>query len=155
LRRLAIRDHSLEELRRALARQGHAPEDVEDALARLEKARLLDDRAFAERFARRALSRGFGGKRISIALNQRGVPREIARDGLKQARGENPEAAVLDAVARRYWQRHARIEPERRLRRLWAFLLRRGFPTALIARHLHASFPDLDDALDALASGST
>jgi regulatory protein len=155
LQRLAVRDHSQEELRRALKRHGHAPADIEHALARLEKARLIDDRVFAERFARRALSRGLGGKRIGLALSQRGVPRDLARDGLNHARGETPEATVLDAVARAYWRRNARVDREKRLRRLWAFLLRRGFPTALVARRLRAAFPDLDDALDGLASGSS
>ena len=155
LQRLAVRDHSAEELRRALMRQGHAPADIESALARLERARLIDDRVFAERFARRALARGLGGKRIGLALSQRGIARDLARDGINHARDETPEAAVLDAVARAYWRRNARVEREKRLRRLWAFLLRRGFPTALVARRLRAAFPDLDDALDGLASGSS
>jgi regulatory protein len=155
LLRLARRDQSTDELRRALARQGHAPDAVEDTLARLAQSRLLDDQAFAERFARRALDRGLGGKRIAVALGTRGVSRDLVRVGLERARGDVPEAAVLDRVAQRYWQRHGRVDSQRRLRRLWAYLLRRGFPAALVAARLRALAPDLDEDLDALASSSS
>jgi regulatory protein len=155
LRRLARRDQSTEELRRALDRQGHTPAAVAQALARLAHARLLDDQAFAERFARRALARGLAGKRIGLALGTRGVPRDLVRLGIERAQQDTPEEAVLDRLAQRYWQRHARIERQRRLRRLWAYLLRRGFSAALVAARLRALAPDLDDALDSLADGSS
>jgi len=155
LLRLARRDQSTSELRRALDRQGHAPEVVEDTLARLAQARLLDDQAFAERFARRALDRGLGGKRIAVALGVRGVPRDLVHVGLERARGDVPESAVLDRLAQRYWQRHARVESQKRLRRLWAYLLRRGFPAALVATRLRALAPDLDETVDAIESSTS
>jgi len=155
LLRLARRDQSTDELRRALARQGHAPDVIEETLTRLARVRLLDDQAFAERYARRALDRGLGGKRIAVALGTRGVSRDLVRVGIERARGDVPETALLDRVAQRYWQRHARIESPRRLRRLWAYLLRRGFPAALVAARLRALAPDLDEALDGLASISS
>jgi regulatory protein len=155
LLRLARRDQSTDELRRALARQGHAPDVIEETLTRLAQARLLDDQAFAERYARRALERGLGGKRIAVGLGTRGVSRDLVRVGIERARGDVPETALLDRVAQRYWQRHARIESQRRLRRLWAYLLRRGFPAALVAARLRALAPDLDEDLDALASSSS
>ena len=52
LRRLARRDHSVAELRRALLERGHEPAEVEAALERLRRERYLDDAGFAERFAR-------------------------------------------------------------------------------------------------------
>jgi regulatory protein len=142
-------------MRQALEHQGHAPDVVEDTLARLAQERLLDDQAFAERFARRALSRGLGGMRIGAALGTRGVPRDLARVGIERAQHDTPEQTVLDHLARRYWERHARIERQRRLRRLWAYLLRRGFSAALVSARLKALLPDLDAALEALASESS
>ena len=52
IRRLARRDHSVAELRRALLERGHEPAEVEAALERLRRERYLDDAGFAERFAR-------------------------------------------------------------------------------------------------------
>jgi len=153
LLRLARRDQSTSELRRALERQGHAPDVIEHTLARLAQAHLLDDQAFAERFARRALERGLGSKRIGLALGVRGIPRDLVRVGLERAQADAPEETTVDRLAQAYWRRHARVDRQRRFRRLCAYLLRRGFPAALVAARLKALAPDLDEMLDSLASG--
>jgi hypothetical protein len=60
------------------------------------------------------------------------------------------EREVLDGLARRYWRQHARVEPVRRLPRLWAFLLRRGFAPALVHERLGTLWPRWKDALEGL-----
>jgi regulatory protein len=139
------------ELRRALVERGHPPEEVEGALARLRAERYLDDAAVAERYARARLAHhGLGRARIRHALRQRGVARGEAEAGLAGALREVDEGAVLDGLARRYWRHHARVEPARRLPRLWAFLLRRGFPPGLVKGRLVALWPRWADALAGL-----
>jgi regulatory protein len=151
LRRLARRDHSEVELRRALRGRGHPPEEIEEAFARLRERRWLDDGAYAERFARSRLAHhGLGRGRIRQGLRERGVSRENAEAGLRAALREVPEDEVLDRVARRYWRQHTRVEPSRRLVRLWAFLLRRGFASGHVRSRLATLWPRWADALDGL-----
>ena len=151
LRRLARRDHSVAELRRALLDRGHEPEEIEAAIERLRAERYLDDRGFAERFARsRMAHQGLGRARVRQGLHQRGVARAETEAGLAGALREVDERAVLDGLARRYWRQHARVEPARRLPRLWAFLLRRGFAAGLVHERLSALWPRWTDALDGL-----
>jgi regulatory protein len=151
LRRLARRDHSEQELRRALAAKGHDEEAVERVVARLRRERALDDRRFAEAFARARLTRhGLGRQRIRQDLRRRGIARPTAEAGLQEALGDVPEAQVLDGLARRYWSRHTRDVPARRVRKLWAFLVRRGFPAALVQERLRALWPRWQDALEGL-----
>ena len=65
LGRLARRDHSQAELKRALLERGHAPEEVDSAVERLRGQRFLDDTSFAERYARSRLqSHGLGRNRV-------------------------------------------------------------------------------------------
>ena len=151
LRRLARRDHSEAELRRALAARGHPEEEIDEALARLRAQRYVDDETFAERFARSRLSHhGHGPARIRQGLRLRGVGREQTEVGLTAALRDVSEDEVLDRAARRYWRQHARVEPARRLPRLWAFLLRRGFAPGLVKRRLRALWPRWSDALEGL-----
>jgi regulatory protein len=151
LRRLARRDHSEAELRQALRERGHTADEIEEALARLRERRWLDDGAYAERFARRRLvHHGLGRSRIRRGLRERGVSREQAEAGLQAALREVPEDEVLDRVARRYWRQHGRVEPPRRLARLWAFLLRRGFSPGHVRARLSALWPRWADALEGL-----
>lgn len=151
LGRLARRDHSVAELRRALLSRGHEPDEVEAALERLRRERYLDDGSYAERYARSRLAHhGHGRALIRQGLRRRGVARPQAEAGLASALGEVDERAVLDSLARRYWKTHARVEPERRLPRLWAFLVRRGFAPGLVRDRLSALWPRWRAALEGL-----
>jgi regulatory protein len=151
LTRLARRDHSESELRRALLERGHEDEEVEAALRRLRSEGYLDDGSFAERYARSRLAgRGLGRLRVRQGLRQRGVERGTAEAGLSAALRDVPEADVLEAVARRYWRQRTRDEPALRLRKLWAFLLRRGFPASLVNERLRALWPRWQDAIEGL-----
>jgi regulatory protein len=139
------------ELRRALLERGHEGDEVEAAIARLRGERYLDDRGFAERFARSRMShQGLGRARVRQGLRRRGVARTETEAGLAGALLEVDERAVLESLARRYWRQHARVEPERRLPRLWAFLLRRGFSASLVHERLKALWPRWSDALEGL-----
>jgi len=148
LGRLARRDHSVAELRRALLARGHGEDEVEAALERLRRERYLDDASYAERFARsRMAHHGHGRGLVRQGLRQRGVTRSETEAGLASALREVDEKVVLDTLARRYWRQHARVEPARRLPRLWAFLVRRGYAASLVHERLRALWPRWADAL--------
>lgn len=149
--RLARRDHTVAELRRALRARGHEASEIEAALDRLRRERYLDDGGYAERFARSRLAHhGLGRARIRHSLRERGVGRGETEAGLRRALAEVDETAVVDALARRYWRTHARVAPGRRLPRLWAFLVRRGFAVALVRERLNVLWPRWSDALEGL-----
>jgi len=124
---------------------------VEDTLLRLRERRFLDDAGFASRYARSRLQhRGVGRNRLRAGLRAKGVSRETAETGLKDALDQVSEPAALDRVARQYWKGRTRQEPQRKLRNLWAFLLKRGFPATLVVARLRALWPRWQDALDGL-----
>jgi len=151
LRRLGRRDHSEQELRRALARQGYDEGVIDRVVAKLRGERALDDRRFAEAYSRSRLSHhGLGRQRIRQDLRRRGVARPTAEAGLHEALADVPEDHVLDTLARRYWSAHTRDLPAHRVRKLWAFLVRRGFPPALVQARLRALWPRWQDALEGL-----
>ncbi|HVQ29614.1 MAG TPA: regulatory protein RecX [Vicinamibacteria bacterium] len=151
LGRLARRDHAEVEMRRALKRAGHGEDEVEAAVTRLKGQRALDDERFAEAFARsRLLHRGLGRRRIESELQRRGVTRAVAQKGLGEALQDVSEGAALEAQARRYWQARTKDEPRARVQKLWAFLLRRGYPSDLVRARLRALWPRWSDALDGL-----
>ena len=134
LARLARRDHSEQEIRRALRRD-----------------RYLDDAGFAARLARSRMAHaGMGRNRVRLELRKKGVKRSVAEAGLTEALTEVAEADVIDGLARRFWKSREADEPRHRLRKLWAFLLRRGFPAGLVNDRLHALWPRWSDALDGL-----
>lgn len=97
---------------------------------------------------------GHGSRRIRAELAAKGVDRSTAETGLRQALEEVSEGAALDAAARRYWRQQSETDPARRLRKLWGFLLRRGFSAALVAERLRVLWPRWSDMLAELAEAA-
>jgi regulatory protein len=153
VRRLARRDHSEGEIREALLRADYARDEVEATLDRLREGGLLDEQAFAEHFARvRLQDFGLGRYRIRQALRGRGVAAATVEKGLAEALKDAPEASVLEASAQKYWRSHARDAPAVRVRKLWAFLIRKGFAPGLVVERLGHLWPEWKDALEGLES---
>jgi regulatory protein len=151
LRRLARRDHSEAELRRALLRTGFAAPVVAATIERLRAEKYLDDQGFASRFARSRVEHyGLGRNRVRQALRARGVSRAIIDKGVAEALRDVSEVEALEVAARRYWRQHGRDEPLPRIRKLWVFLLRRGFPADLVRERLAALWPRWREALEDL-----
>src|SRR5262249_59364843 len=98
----------------------------------------------------RMAGQGLGRLRVGRALRERGVERKTAEAGLRAALQEVPEEGVVDGLARRYWTQHRGDAPETRLRKLWAFLLRRGFPASLVNDPLRGPPPPPPGALPGL-----
>jgi regulatory protein len=151
LGRLARRDHSEAELRRLLARKGFSADVVDETLSWLRSQKFLDDEGFAARFARsRVAHHGLGRNRVRQALGARGVSRAIIEKGVAEALRDVSETEALEALARRYWRQHGRDEPPQRIRKLWAFLLRRGFPPGLVRERLSKLWPRWREGLEDL-----
>ncbi len=151
LARLARREMSASEVRRGLDRDGFTPPAIDAALTRLADQRYVDDPRLGARFARsRMAEHGLGQHRVRRALQQKGVSRGIIEESLHAALQDVSEADVVDRLARRFWRQKERLEPERRVQALWAFLLRRGFPAGLVGKRLRVLWPRWSDALAGL-----
>ena len=141
---LARRDHSQAELKRKLIAKGCPACQVEDALERLLRQGYLDDRRYAERWAESALRSGrcFGG-RLLLELQRRGVPREVAVEAVAAAAAEHSERQVLAGVVAK---RYASFDPAgsslKERRRVYGYLLRRGFTPAAVKEYLNGCEDD-------------
>src|SRR5690349_12937309 len=92
LRRLARRDHSEAEIREALTGLGHDGEEIDEAIARLKAARYLDDKGYAERYARSRVAGHLHGRiRVRHDLRQRGVPGELVERALSTVATDGTE----------------------------------------------------------------
>jgi len=135
LRLLAIRPRSRAELAARLL-QDAPTEVVQRTLDRLRAEGLVDDEQFARLWATsRRVVRQFGAARIRRELIQKGVDRETAERALRELDPAD-EVALAEEAARRRLGRYARLDRTTAVRRLFAFLARRGFSTSTILRAL-------------------
>ena len=125
LRLLGTRWRSRAELERRLLKAGFEPEEISAALEDLAAAGLVDDRRFAEELVRsRARGRLLGDRAIQAALAASGVDPGLRQEAL---RGAGDEAERAMTLARKKAARMVGEVPEAATRRLYGFLVRRGY----------------------------
>lgn len=137
LRYLSTRPRSRREVELRLERIGVDAVVIAAAIERCEALGVLDDREFAAAYVRdRIRLRPCGEARLMADLRVRGVSGADAAAGVRTAfRDEGVrEEDLLAREASRQTRRLSRLEPEVARRRLYAALMRRGFPASMVHR---------------------
>jgi len=141
LRLLGRRDYTVAELRQRLIARGFDAGETAQALDALVAEGLADDRRAAAAHIRTGTRiKGRGRHRLARELEARGIDPDLAERLLADLDPDDERAAVERILARK--RSTARLSMADR-RRLFQQLLRRGFPSDVIARALKGS--DADD----------
>lgn len=142
MRLLARREHSRSELAAKLAARGVGSEIAEHVLAELSAGALQSDERFAEDYARARIERGYGPEQILAGLRERGIDEAIL---LHRVDLRDPVwIERLAEVRRRRFGILLPMDPGQRARQC-RFLVRRGFPVALVHRLLGPLVGDSGD----------
>ena len=125
---LSFRPRSTWEVRLYLQKRGVTEASIDLALARLQRARLVDDREFARFWVdNRESFRPRGRWALRAELRQKGIAPEIIESAIEAV---DEEANAMTA-ARRRAHRLDRSDEQTYRRRLMGFLRRRGFSTEI------------------------
>ena len=134
---LGARPYSTSALRRKLIQKEYEPADADQAIGRLVDNGLLDDRKYAEQFARsKIVTTGASKRRVQQDLYRKGIKGELATNAIAAVieDEEIDPAAVIERVARKKLAQLGDLEPIVVRRRLFAFLARRGYELDEIKR---------------------
>ena len=124
LRFLGPRPRSEAEVRRRLKEKGIEPATIDEVVARLTRAGLVNDQAFASYWVEnRVTFRPRSSRAIRQELKQKGVSEDVLREALTAT---NDDEAAYTVAAKRA-QRLAGLEKQDFRRKLGEFLARRGF----------------------------
>ena len=122
---LSYKARTTSELTQRLTRKGFSPDIVSHTLQRLAELKMVDDAAFARRFAEDRVNIGHKGKwRVRGELLKRGIDRKQIDAAIAEA---PDEVGAAKEVAAKYLSSNRRLEPNVLRRRLYALLARRGF----------------------------
>ena len=132
LQYLAARPRTAHEVQQKLHRSGVPEEVVDEVMARLHTQGALDDAAYTHAYLTSRLgSRGYGPQRLRRELHQRGISRTLVEEAVQQDLTVEDVLAAARAQAAKRWPRLAReTNLAKRRQKLFAFLRRRGFPSA-------------------------
>jgi regulatory protein len=139
---LARRELSEARLRERLARRGHQPDLIDEAVSRLREERALDDARVAEAIARTEMSvRRRGKLRVRLQMERAGIDSETARrvadeafTGLDAGGGDS----LIEASLARRLPIGRMIENDREFQRLYRYLIGQGFEADPIFRLLNS-----------------
>ena len=127
LRVLAASPKSRAEISQKLKDKGFALPVIDEVLTDLEKQGFLSDKAYAQNLiAKFTAGQSSGSRKIQFELKRHGISGKISEEVLS---GINPEEERARAreLAQNRWQRFNNIDPQKRKKRVFDFLLRRGF----------------------------
>ncbi|MEO0512575.1 MAG: regulatory protein RecX [Planctomycetota bacterium] len=129
LRLLGARDRSRSRLRLLLVQRGHERQAVDRAMGRLVDRGLIDDASLAERRSSTLAARGQHGKRgIEMKLRSMGIGTDTARAAAGEAtEGVDERSSAVELAAKRASRFSDALPYDKARRRLYGFLVRRGF----------------------------
>lgn len=134
LRLLERRPFARLDLGRRLRLKGHLPAAVDPALDRAERAGLLDDERFARHFIQTRSARGRGPARLRRELLMQGVADGVIDRVLVEEVSDDASRQAVAALARKRAHQLRALPREDRVRRVVAFLARRGYTGAEVRR---------------------
>ncbi|MFH1799498.1 MAG: regulatory protein RecX [Candidatus Omnitrophota bacterium] len=143
LRLLAASPKSGQELRKKLEGKGYSSGTIDQALGDLKAQGVLDDTRYAKDLvARLILGKSAGRYKIAFELKRHGISKKISDEMLGTLSNEDETERALEQ-ARLKWTGWSRLDPQKRRKRLYDFLIRKGY-----------DFQIVQDILQKLSKGS-
>lgn len=125
---LARRELSELQVRQRLARKGHEPDAIEDAVARLLEERAIDDTRVAEAIARTETAvRKRGKVRVRMQIERAGIATTTAKRAADEAFEGIDGDALLDAALAKRLRGRETFADDREFQRLYRYLVGQGF----------------------------
>ncbi len=124
---LGLQPRTKQQIHRYLLRKEFEEANIEYALERLENEHIVDDEQYARQFASGRMKNSLKGRLwIKQELRQRGVSSQAAADAVGSLDDEAELQAAITAAGKKW--RSLKGETAEKRHKLFAFLLRRGFP---------------------------
>ena len=128
---LKFRLRSENELLERLLRKKFPEEAAKEAVAFLKEKRFIDDNVFAKAWLNSRLKRPLGLRRIKQELRQKGIDKAVIETEIGKVKGYSEAETVLELAKERLGKLKT-IEPVKAKRRVYEFLLRRGFSPEVV-----------------------
>jgi regulatory protein len=130
---LSYRPRSMEEIRRNLSKKGYSEQTIEATLQRLENVGLVDDLEFARYWLeQRRDFKPRGAAMLRHELGQKGISRRI----IDQVLTTVDEEELAERAARAWLERKRSLNPKDAKRKLYGYLVRRGFAYSTVRETL-------------------
>ena len=129
---LKFRPRSEKEIGERLKRKKFDTAVIRETILFLKEKSFVDDSYFAKVWLESRIKRPLGLKKLRVELRQKGVDKEIIDSQIEEISKGYCEEAVVLKLAKDRLNKLKGVEPVKAKRRLFEYLLRRGFSTEII-----------------------
>ena len=137
LKYLAYRDRSKWEVTQYLEKKQHSHLVIQQTLEYLENFDYVDDQRFALQWGQFNINKKkLGRNRLYLELLNKGIDRETLENILSTLYENNPEIQLAKECASKKWESLKGVDADKKKRRLFQHLKRRGFPIDIIYQSL-------------------
>ncbi len=133
---LKFRLRSENELWQRLRLKKIPEETIKEVISFLKEKGFIDDNVFARAWLNSRLKRPLGLRRIRLELRQKGVDKEVIEQETVKLKDYSEGQTVL-GLAKARLNRLKGMEPDSAKRRLYSYLLRRGFSPEVVTDTLN------------------
>lgn len=133
---LKFRQRSEKELRSRLKRKEFDRQVIDNTIRFLKEKKFIDDRRFARSWIKTRIKRPLGIRRLKVELRLKGVSPDIIEEEMDSISKDYSEQEVVSEIVRVKNESLKNIDPEKSKRRIYSYLLRRGFSPGVIIESL-------------------
>lgn len=133
---LKFRPRSEKEIRQRLKQKNFSDSVIKETLDFLRGHRFVDDAGFAKAWIEYRLKKPLGIRKIKQELKIKGIAGEIIEEALSEALKDYSQEEVVSRLVQERLRRLKGVEPAKAKRRVFAWLLRRGFSPQVIIETL-------------------
>jgi regulatory protein len=127
VRLLTASTKSEREVTKRLTDKGYPPEVVQEIVGELKTQKVLNDQTLTQQMIQTILlEKRYGPKRVYYNLRKRGISSAEAQRAA-DAYPKSVEREAAQELAQPRWEQLVRVEPQKRKKRLYDFLINRGF----------------------------
>lgn len=133
LRLLSRRNHTCRELHRKLRFRGVESDVADEVVAECKRCRYLDDEAFARSYRNHMVKKGYGERRIRLAMEQKGFSSRHIDAAFSDPSMAPDERALAQSVLAQKAKTLSHLPSDRKKKeKLYRFLYSRGFASSTI-----------------------
>lgn len=129
---LKFRPRSEKEVSTRLRNKKFDDEIIKETISFLKDRAFLDDEYFAKAWIELRIKKPLGLRRLKEELRIKGVSDEIINSQISEIRKNYLESEIVRNIARERQRKLNGIDPQKAKRRIYAYLLRRGFSPEMV-----------------------
>ncbi len=129
---LKFRLRSENELRQRLEKKKFNTQIIERVLSFLKDKGFIDDKYFAKIWTESRVKRPLGIRRLKQELIIKGIDKAIIDSQINEIKKDYPEEEIVASIAKDRLNKLKGYDPQKARRRVYAYLLRRGFSPEVV-----------------------